>query len=138
MASFAETSPRWFQHWTAAQRVVWFSAAVLGAWIVLAAPAYAVGGGAALAGSAIAAGLALAPGVLVLVLADRIVRMPQGGLVLAVIAPVVRSLVVVGGGLWLHYRVAEFTFANLLVWIAVFYFLTLALETSMILALMPV
>jgi hypothetical protein len=104
-------------------------------WALLAFPAFFLGGEVALAYSAIAAGLCLAPALVTMVGADwAFHRSPDLYLTIILGGTGLRMFVVLGAALAVLHNLPYFQQGGFLPWVLVFYLITLALETVILLA----
>lgn len=111
----------------------------LGVWLVAAYPVHRLGGDEALVHSATAAALCLLPTSLTLVWSAWAERQSSDQQVMAMLGGTgVRLFTVVGLGLVLHLAVPYFAGQRFLVWLLVYYLLTLALEMALLVAGRPV
>jgi hypothetical protein len=117
---------------TTGWRLAVFTAAVVAAWALLAWPAHRLDGRWGLAGSGVAAGLCLVPGWITLYVSGRL-RGPASAAFAALGGMVLRLVFVLGAGTGVYFAVDGFTPRNLLLWLVVFYGITLALETALVL-----
>lgn len=117
-------------------RCGWLVAACFALWLILAGPAYALGGAAGLEGLTYSALLCLIPGCLVFSLASLdVLAGMQAQLVL--VGSLVRMLFVLMGTLALRTMRPELGLREFLIWLVVFYSATLLLETLLVLKKRP-
>ncbi len=103
-------------------------------WALLAFPAYLLGGEVSLAYSAFAAGLCLLPALVTMVGAEWAFRQsPDTYLLLVLGGTGLRMFVVLGVALAVVLNLPYFQQGGFLTWVLVFYLITLALETVLLL-----
>jgi hypothetical protein len=106
-----------------------------GLWLIAAYPAYRLGGEEALVYSGVAAGLCLLPMAGTLVWTGRALRgRPEQALLAVMGGTGLRLVLVIGVALALHLAAPYFHGRSFLVWVVVFYLVTLALEMGLLLA----
>jgi hypothetical protein len=106
---------------------------VVALWAVSALPARALWGDEALVLSGIAALICLVPGVLTLVWCQKSIGGPPEQRLLAVMGgTMTRMFVVVAAGFLLYYAVPALHEPAFLIWVVVFYLVTLAIEVTLV------
>ncbi len=115
-------------HW----RIGIFSAGVVLAWLLMAWLAHQFAGNWGLAGCSVSAILCVVPGWITLFVSGYL-NGPAAAVFVALGGMVLRLVFVLGVGMGLYLGVDGFTPRSLLVWLVVFYCITLALETALVL-----
>ena len=119
-------------------RLGWLVAGSLAFWAAVSYLARLWWGHQAFVYSLVAVALCLVPMAATLLLAQRALRgSPEQQLLVVLGGTGLRMLVVLGAGLALYLLVPYFQEANFWIWILVFYLVTLALETGLMLASCP-
>ena len=112
-----------------------FIVVTFGCWLLVATSAWLMDRPWVVLGSGVAALLCLSPGVLVLFLAHRLaIDEAHKTLVLSVGGSFLRLVFVLGAGLALYNSFSELTIWSLVIWIVLFYVVTLIVETWLLLA----
>jgi len=106
-----------------------------GLWLLAAYPAHSLQGEAGLVDSAVAALLCLVPAGLTLVWGSwALGKAPEQQLAAIMGGTVIRLLVVIGAAVALYLNFSCFNHQAFLIWVILFYLLTLALEVSLLVA----
>jgi hypothetical protein len=116
---------------TAGSRIVVFTACVVAMWVLAAGPAYYLAGRWGLLGSGVAAVLCMVPGWITLYVSQRLSG-SSAALFAALGGMALRLVFVLGFGAGAYLAIDGFTSRSLLVWLVVFYGMTLALETALV------
>jgi len=116
---------------TARWRIGIFSAGVVLAWFLIAWPAHLLAGNWGLVGSSVSAILCVVPGWITLIVSGHR-NGPTAAVFVALRGMVLRLVFVLGVGMGLYLGIDGFTPRSLLVWLVVFYCITLALETALV------
>ncbi|GAB4143770.1 MAG: hypothetical protein Tsb009_15090 [Planctomycetaceae bacterium] len=111
-----------------------FVAAVLGLWLLLAAPAYLVARADGLEGLVYAAFLCLVPGLIVLAIASRAKDAGKQAMISILGGMVLRLLFVVAGIMVVKSYRPWWGMKEFVLWVLVFYLATVAIETKMVVA----
>lgn len=116
---------------TVGWRIGIFSAGVVLAWLLMAWPAHQLAGNWGLVGCSVSAILCVVPGWITLFVSGRL-NGPAAAAFVALGGMVLRLVFVLGVGMGLYLGIDVFTQRSLLVWLVVFYCITLALETALV------
>lgn len=118
---------------TVGWRIGILSAGVVLAWFLVAWPAHQLAGNWGIAGCSVSAILCVVPGWVTLFVSGCL-NGPTAAAFVALGGMVLRLVFVLGVGMGLYFGIDGFTPRSLLVWLVVFYCITLALETALVLS----